>query len=182
VNSKSRSRRGSWKNLAIAPGSFSRFLLLTKITVPHILLEKSGQRREPISLRDFYTSFLETPTMTFPFMDGFNSLKMFLAPQNPPWFQRRIAHINSDHHIFVPFLNQPKRFSFFAKIPAKALELFAHLMRFRVRRISEVLEGWVQELLPLLQGRRDEVVASPEARVLSSCSAGGSLRSGIGHS
>jgi hypothetical protein len=96
--------------------------------------------------------------MTFPFMNGLNSLKTFLAPQNPPWFQRGIAHINSDHHISLPVFNQPKRFASFAKILAKALKLFAHLMGFRVRRISEVLEDLAQELLPLLQGRRDEAV------------------------
>jgi hypothetical protein len=105
VNSKPRSRRRSWKNLAIAPGSFSRVLLLTKITVPYILSDKSGQRREPISLCDFNTSFFETPTMTFPFMDGLNSLKTFLAPQNPPWFQRGIAYINADHHLSLPLFN-----------------------------------------------------------------------------
>jgi hypothetical protein len=158
VHSKPRSHRRSWKNLAIAPRSFSRVLLLTKITVPHILSDKGGQRREPVSLRNFYTSFLKTPTMTFPFMDRLNSLKTLFTSQNPPWFHRRIAHINPDHHILVSISNQPKRFASFAKILAKALELFAHLMGFQVQRISEVLEGLAQELLPLLKGRRDEAV------------------------
>jgi hypothetical protein len=181
VHSKPRSRRTSWKNLEITPRSFSCVLLLTKITVPHILSDKSGRRRDPVSLRDFYTSFLETPTMTFPFMDRLNSLKSLFTPQNPPWFQRRIAHINSDHHILVPFSNQSKRFASFAEILAKALELFAHLMGFRVRRISEVLEGLAQELLPLLKGRQDEAVGGDSrSAALSSCSAGGLLRSGIG--
>jgi hypothetical protein len=96
--------------------------------------------------------------MAFTLMDGLNRLKTLLAPQNPSWFLRGIAHINPDHHISLPFFNQPKRFAFSADLFAKTLELFAHLMVFRVRGILEVLEGVAQELLLPLQGRRDEAV------------------------